>query len=119
MLTLIGVIGMILFYQSTLTLLVINLFVIGIVMGMVFTTASTTIMLNAPDEKSDMATYIDDVAYELGSVLGVTILGGMMTAIYSYPLFLPEQITTDGQVYDSIDEALTLVSTMIKIRLMF
>lgn len=41
----------------------------------------------------------------------------MMTAIYIYPLFLPEQITTDatdGRVYDSIDEALTLASTMDK-----
>lgn len=85
-LTLVGVIGMILFYQSAITLLLINLFMIGIGMGMAFTAASTTIMLNPPDEKSGMAASIEDVAYELGSVLGVTILGGMMTAIYSYTL---------------------------------
>lgn len=113
-LTLVGVIGMILFYQSAITLLLINLFMIGIGMGMAFTAASTTIMLNAPDEKSGMAASIEDVAYELGSVLGVTILGGMMTAIYSYTLFVPEQLTIDARVYDSIDEALSTASTMDK-----
>lgn len=87
---------------------------IGIGMGMAFTAASTTIMLNAPDEKSGMAASIEDVAYELGSVLGVTILGGMMTAIYSYTLFVPEQLTIDARVYDSIDEALSTASTMDK-----
>ncbi|MDR5611982.1 MAG: MFS transporter, partial [Arsenophonus sp.] len=40
-LTLVGVIGMILFYQSAITLLLINLFMIGIGMGMAFTSAST------------------------------------------------------------------------------
>ncbi|WGL95389.1 MFS transporter [Arsenophonus nasoniae] len=115
MLTLVGVIGMVLFYQSHLILLLINLFMIGIGMGMVFTTASTTIMLNAPDEKSGMAASIEDVAYELGSVLGVTILGGMMTAIYSSKLFVPKQITMDDtRVYDSIDEALSVASTLDK-----
>ncbi|WGL98309.1 MFS transporter [Arsenophonus sp. aPb] len=114
MLTLIGVMGMVLFYQSHLILLLINLFMIGIGMGMVFTTASTTIMLNAPDEKSGMAASIEDVAYELGSVLGVTILGGMMTAIYSSKLFVPAQVTMDTRVYDSIDEALSVASTLDK-----
>lgn len=113
-LTLIGVMGMVQFYQSHLTLLLINLFMIGIGMGIVFTTASTTIMLNAPDEKSGMAASIEDVAYELGSVLGVTILGGMMTAIYSSTLFVPQQVTMDRRVYDSIDEALSVASTLDK-----
>ncbi|CAA2929430.1 MFS transporter [Arsenophonus endosymbiont of Bemisia tabaci] len=113
-LTLVGVIGMILFYQSGITLLLINLFIIGMGMGMAFTSASTTIMLNAPDEKSGMAASIEDFAYQLGSVLGVTILGGMMTAIYSYTLFVPEQLTIDARVYDSIDEALSTASTMDK-----
>ncbi|MDR5611983.1 MAG: hypothetical protein RAM36_02785 [Arsenophonus sp.] len=71
-------------------------------------------LLNAPDEKSGMAASIEDVAYELGSVLGVTILGGMMTAIYSYTLFVPEQLTIGARVYDSIDEALSTASTMDK-----
>ncbi len=47
-------------------------------------------------------------------VLGVTILGGMMTAIYSSKLFVPEQVTIDARVYDSIDEALSVASTLDK-----
>lgn len=113
-LTLIGVMGIVLFYESYLIFLLINLFMIGIGMGMVFTTSSSTIMLNAPDEKSGMAASIKDVAYELGNVLGVTILGGMMTTIYSITLLVPEQARMDARVYDSIDEALSVASTLDK-----
>lgn len=113
-LTLVGVIGMFLFYQIAIALLLINLFMICIGIGMAFTAASTTIMLNAPDAKSGMAASIENVAYELGGVLGITILDGMMTAIYSYTLFVPKQLTIDARVYDNIDEALSTASTMDK-----
>ncbi len=32
-------------------------------------------MLNAPDEKAGMAASIEEIAYEIGSVLGVTFMG--------------------------------------------
>ncbi|BGI51147.1 MAG: MFS transporter [Arsenophonus endosymbiont of Ceratovacuna japonica] len=114
MLTLIGVIGILLFYKIHILLLLVNLFIIGISMGIVFTSASTTIMLNVPDEKSGMAASIEDVAYELGSVLGITILGGIMTMVYSSTLFFPKSIILDARIYDNIDEALSIVSTMDK-----
>jgi DHA2 family multidrug resistance protein-like MFS transporter len=63
-------------------------------------------MLNAPDEKAGMAASIEEVAYELGSVLGVTFMGGLMSAVYTAKLVLPAGFTVADKVYDSLDEAL-------------
>ncbi len=73
---------------------------------------SPYIMLNAPEEKSGMAASIEDVSYELGGVLGVTLLGGLMTAVYSHSLALPAALPVSDLAYDSIDEALRLAAGM-------
>lgn len=114
-LTLLGVIGLAFVYQSTTgILLIIFLFFIGFGLGMIFTTASTTVMLSAPDEKTGMAASIEGVAYELGSVLGVTFMGGVMSAIYTLKLSLPESLNVSDKVYDSIDEALIVAENLPK-----
>lgn len=71
-------------------------------------------MTHAPDEKSGMASSIEDIAYELGSVLGITILGGLMTLFYRHILFIPTQIIIDKKIFDSIDQALNIALTMHK-----
>ena len=52
-----------------------------------------------------MAASIEDVSYELGGVLGVTLLGGLMTAVYSHSTALPAELPVSDLAYDSIDEA--------------
>ncbi len=75
--TLIGVVGLAVVYQTSTGILLLSfLFLIGFGLGAIFTTASTTVMLNAPDEKAGMAASIEEIAYEIGSVLGVTFMGG-------------------------------------------
>ncbi|MEX6003981.1 MFS transporter [Providencia vermicola] len=104
--TLIGVIGLNYVYQTaTGFILLAYLFLIGFGLGVIFTTASTTVMLNAPDQKAGMVASIEEVAYEIGSVLGVTFMGGLMSAIYTMKLSLPDNLAVDEKAYDSIDEA--------------
>ncbi|QXX82018.1 MULTISPECIES: MFS transporter [Providencia] len=111
--TLVGVVGLTMVYQiSTGILLLSFLFLIGFGLGAIFTTASTTVMLNAPDEKAGMAASIEEIAYEIGSVLGVTFMGGLMSAIYTLKLSLPEGIAVSDKVYDSIDEALLVAEKL-------
>ena len=55
---------------------------------------------------------IEDVSWELGGVLGVTLLGGLMTAVYSHSLVLPANLPVGDLAYDSIDEALRLAGNM-------
>ncbi|MTB67264.1 MFS transporter [Providencia sp. wls1943] len=105
--TLVGVIGVAWVFKTSTGLVLLSfLFCIGFGLGAIFTTASTTIMLNAPDEKAGMAASIEEVAYELGSVLGVTFMGGLMSAVYTAKLVLPAGLTVADKVYDSLDEAL-------------
>ncbi|NWA18971.1 MFS transporter [Serratia liquefaciens] len=111
-LTGLGIAGLALLYQSSLVLQLICLFIAGFGLGAVITAASTAIMLNAPEEKSGMAASIEDVSYELGGVLGITLLGGLMTAIYSHSLALPDSLPVSDIAYDSIDEALRLAANL-------
>ena len=58
-----------------------SLFLIGFGLGIIFTTASTSIMLSVADRQAGMAASIEDVAYELGSVIGVTFMGSLMSTV--------------------------------------
>ncbi|WP_058913032.1 MFS transporter [Entomohabitans teleogrylli] len=113
-LTGLGIAGLAASWQCSALLTVSSLFVMGFGIGAVFTAASTAIMLNAPDHKSGMAASIEDVAYELGSVFGITLLGGMMSAIYSRSLSIPTFLNNRESilVQDSIDEALRVAGAL-------
>jgi DHA2 family multidrug resistance protein-like MFS transporter len=86
----------------------VSLFILGFGLGGAVTAASTSIMLNAPEDKAGMVAAIEDVSWEMGGVLGVTLLGGLMTAVYSRSLTLPHGLVSGETAYDSLDEALTL-----------
>ena len=109
-LTTLGIAGLAVWYQSGMAPQLVSLALVGFGLGGVITAASTAIMLNAPEEKSGMAASIEDVSYELGGVLGVTLLGGLMTAVYSHSLALPAELPVSDLAYDSIDEALRLAA---------
>ncbi|CAI0897664.1 MFS transporter [Serratia grimesii] len=112
LLTGLGIAGLALLYQSSLMLQLVCLFIAGFGIGGAITAAFTAIMLNAPEEKSGMAASIEDVSYELGGVLGITLLGGLMTAVYSHSLVLPDNLSVSSIAYDSIDEALRLAANL-------
>lgn len=106
-LTLAGNIWLIVVYQTTSPMVLIgSLFLIGFGLGMIFTTASTSIMLSVADRQAGMAASIEDVAYELGSVIGVTFMGSLMSTVYTLKLILPDSLNVSDVVYDSLDEAL-------------
>jgi len=70
--------------------------------------ASTAIMINAPEDKAGMAAAIESVAYELGGVLGVAILGSVLSFTYTKALVLPPGILAPALARDSLDQALLL-----------
>lgn len=113
MLTLVGNLWLIAVYQTTSPMVLIgSLFLIGFGLGIIFTTASTSIMLSVADRQAGMAASIEDVAYELGSVIGVTFMGSLMSTVYTLKLMLPDSLTIDDAVYDSLDEALIVVEKL-------
>nr|WP_275042373.1 MFS transporter [Proteus mirabilis] len=93
-----------------------SLFLIGFGLGIIFTTASTSIMLSVDDKQAGMAASIEDIAYELGSVIGVTFMGSLMSTLYTLKLTLPDTLNVNSVVYDSLDEALIVAESFPKQR---
>lgn len=84
----------------------IGLSIMGFGVGAAMTGASTSIMGNAPEDKAGMAASIEEVSYEMGGSMGVTIFGSLMTAIYTAFMILPEGLGLSEKARDSLDEAL-------------
>src|SRR5471030_97450 len=107
-LTALGISCLAILFESHIAVQLVCLFVLGLGLGGAITAASTAIMLNAPEEKAGMVAAIEDVSWEMGGVLGVTLLGGLMSAVYSHSLVLPENPVDGDLAYDSLDEALRI-----------
>ncbi len=80
--------------------------VLGLGIGAAMATASSTIMQSAPADRAGMAASVEEVSYELGGALGVTVMGSLLSAVYSARLPLPAHTPWPPAVRDSLDEAL-------------
>jgi DHA2 family multidrug resistance protein-like MFS transporter len=103
-----GLIGYAVFRNSSAVEQVASFVVFGFGVGVGSAMASTAIMINAPEDKAGMAASIESVAYELGGVLGVTILGSILSFTYTKALVLPQGIPAPALARDSLDQALLL-----------
>ena len=63
-------------------------------------------MLNVAPQQAGMAASIEEVSYELGAVIGVTVLGTIMSAVYSATLVIPESAGLLPNAHDTLDAAL-------------
>lgn len=79
---------------------------LGVGIGATMTTASSTIMQSAPADRAGMAASVEEVSYELGGALGVTLMGSLLSAVYAGALRLPSGHSLPDTVRDSLDEAL-------------
>ena len=75
----------------------------GVGLGIVMVAASAAIISGAPPQRAGMASSVESVSYELGSLAGVTVLGTILTAVYANTIRLPA--TAPAQAAGSIDEA--------------
>ena len=75
----------------------------GAGLGIVMVAASAAIISGAPPQRAGMASSIESVSYELGSLAGVTVLGTILTAVYTNTIHLPA--TAPAQAAGSIDAA--------------
>jgi MFS transporter, DHA2 family, multidrug resistance protein len=60
----------------------IALFVVGVGLGLAFTAASDLIIASVMPERAGAAAAVSETAYELGTALGIAILGSIITAVY-------------------------------------
>ncbi|MCZ4511969.1 MFS transporter [Streptomyces sp. ActVer] len=80
-----------------------GLILAGAGLGTTMTAASAAIIGGAPPHRAGMASSVEEVSYELGSLTGVAVLGSVLTAVYTGTVTLPAG--TPDTAADSLDEA--------------
>ncbi|MFV0451269.1 MAG: MFS transporter [Propioniciclava sp.] len=85
----VGVVLVITGLSAGLELLVTGLFVTGAGLGAVMGVASTAIVGNVPARQAGMASSVEEVSYEFGSLVAVAFLGSLVTFVYSATVDLP------------------------------
>lgn len=106
LLTALGLAGLALTFDSGFMAQLLPLLIIGGGIGAVMTAASTAIMVNAPAEKAGLAASIEEISYEFGSMLGVALLGTILSFAYTRSFGLPGGMEVPVAVRDSIDAAI-------------
>ncbi|WP_420488847.1 MFS transporter [Microbacterium cremeum] len=65
---------------------------LGIGIGCAETVSNELVLASAPPAKAGAASAVSETAYELGAVLGTTVLGGILTALYRANLVIPDGV---------------------------
>jgi DHA2 family multidrug resistance protein-like MFS transporter len=104
--------GLALAVDATGVLKLAVLVLLGLGVGATITAASNAIMNNAPAEHAGMAASIEEVSYELGGVLGIALLGSVLSSTYTATLAIPDTLAVPASARDSIDGALLAAETL-------
>lgn len=107
-----GMAAYLLLHDAAMPAQVASLAVLGLGLGAVMTSASGAVMLNVAPQQAGMAASIEEVSFELGAVLGVTILGTIMSAVYAASLVLPDSAGAMPNAHDTLDAALLAASQL-------
>jgi DHA2 family multidrug resistance protein-like MFS transporter len=108
----IGMGSYLMLYDAHVLTQFVCLFVLGAGLGATMTSAASTIMLSAPEKQAGMAASIEEVSFELGGAIGVTLMGSIHSAVYTYTMLIPADIVTSTNISDSLDEALLAAETL-------
>ncbi|SPT39368.1 Methyl viologen resistance protein SmvA [Achromobacter denitrificans] len=97
-------------YDGAILPQMVSLSVLGLGIGATMTAASSSIMQSATPERAGMAASIEEVSYELGGALGVTLMGSILSGVYANTLDVPPALAAapalGDSLRDSLDEAL-------------
>ncbi len=92
----VGMAGIALVLDSTVYLaFAIPLFLIGAGDGLALTIASDTVLAVAPKDRAGAASAVSETGYELGTALGIALLGSILTAVYQATLRLPDGLPAE------------------------
>lgn len=81
--------------DTTIAAICLVYVLVGIGIGSAETLTNDLMLANIPPEKAGSATAVSETSYELGTVLGVTVLGGILTAAYRATLHVPTALTPE------------------------
>lgn len=83
-----------------------SLTVLGLGVGAVISAVSTTLMNSVAPEYAGTAASVEEVSYELGGAIGVSVLGSLLSAVYAYGMASAAAANPNAPVSDSLEAAL-------------
>ncbi|MGE8250500.1 MAG: MFS transporter, partial [Stenotrophomonas bentonitica] len=95
-------------FGSDLGWTITGLLLTGLGMGATISVASTAIIGNVPPHRAGMASSVEEVSYEFGSLFAVSLLGSLIAALYSATVSLPDGV--DAAAGESIQQAFALAA---------
>jgi DHA2 family multidrug resistance protein-like MFS transporter len=101
-----------LLFDAAYAIQIVTMAVLGAGLGATMTAASSTIMHSAPASRAGMAASVEEVSYELGGAIGVTLMGSILSAVYAAALALPPNLPVSSAVWDSLDDALLVAEQL-------
>jgi len=110
---LVGVVGTILGLQAGLGWLITGLVVTGAGLGLAMSVASTAIIGNAPAHRAGMASSVEEVSYEFGSLIAVALLGSLLAATVQLPDGAPDA-AREG-LADAFDTGYVIVMAVVAV----
>lgn len=97
---------LLIFSLPSLLLTVTGLIITGLGLGFVMSVASTAIIGNVPVQKAGMGSSVNEVSFEMGSLVAVAVLGSLVAAVFSANLVLPTGAPEAAR--DGVVEAYTI-----------
>jgi DHA2 family multidrug resistance protein-like MFS transporter len=87
---------------------------LGFSLGMVLVTATTSIMAAAPQDKAGMAGSMESISYELGTGLGITFFGIVLSQIFIRKFVISEALSKEipKQANNSIGDAMIIANEL-------
>lgn len=86
--------------------MIAGLILTGVGLGAVMSVASSAIVGNVPPRRAGMASSVEEVSYEFGSLLAVALLGSLLAALYTAGIDLPAGVPAGAR--ESVAGALAL-----------
>lgn len=104
----VGAIGvcMLIWGFPSITLVVLSLLLSGMGLGMVMAVASSAIVGSVQHEVAGVASSVEEVSYEIGSLLAVSIIGSLMLNVFQSVIQLPAGVPLIAK--EGIEEALAI-----------
>ncbi|GAA1158256.1 DHA2 family multidrug resistance protein-like MFS transporter [Kitasatospora gansuensis] len=87
---------------------------VGTAEGIVYTLSADLVLTAAPADKAGAASAVSETAYELGTALGIALVGSVVTAIYAATLVAPAGTdpAVAAQAEESIGNAVEAAGTL-------
>jgi DHA2 family multidrug resistance protein-like MFS transporter len=101
-----GAAGYLFVFNASLPLQLACIAVNGLGLGAAMAAASNAIMNQAPEGREGMAASIEEVSFELGGTVGISIFGSILAGVYTAAMVLPDRVDVPASAADSIDAAL-------------